>query len=166
MSARKPDPVIAAWDRLQAVEKAWRRAYDAIEKAEKNAEAAGWRPLRPLVSIAGNDCVTMQDARRSAEKLPKGKAKEALAYMRRAVAFWQQQRREAGLVPFDAAEKRANREWRDAMKAMATTRATTAAGVILKLKLIVLELRDGKSDFGKAILASAMADLSRMSKRR
>jgi hypothetical protein len=38
--------------------------------------------------------------------------------------------------------------------------------VILKLKLIVLELRDGKSDFGKTILAGAIADLSRMSKRR
>jgi hypothetical protein len=165
MSARKPDPVIAAWNRLQAAERVWRRADDAIEKAEENAKVAGWHPLRPLVSIAGNDCVTMQDARRSAEKLPKGKAKAALASMRSAVAFWQLQRRKVGLVPFDAAEKRANREWRDAMKAMATTRATTAAGVILKLKLIVLELRDGKSDFGKAILASAIADLARIGRK-
>jgi hypothetical protein len=165
MSARKPDPVIAAWDRLQAAEKTWRRAYDAIEKAEENAKPAGWHPLRPLVSIAGNDCITMESARRSARGLPKRKAKEALASMRRAVASWQQSRREVGLAPFDAAEKRANREWRDAMKAMATTRATTAAGVILKLKLIVLELRDGKSDFGKAILASAIADLARIGRK-
>jgi hypothetical protein len=38
-------------------------------------------------------------------------------------------------------------------------------GVILKLKLIVLELRDGKSDFGKAILASAIADLARIGRK-
>jgi hypothetical protein len=100
--------------------------------------------------------------------LPKGKAKakEALAAMRDALAPWKQRRRKVGLAPFDAAEKRADREWRAAMQAMAETRATTAMGVILKLKLIALELRDGKSDFGQGILASAITDLSRMSKRR
>jgi hypothetical protein len=91
--------------------------------------------------------------------LPKGKAKEALASKRRAVASWQQQRRKVGLVPFDAAEKRAGREWRAAMRAMAETRATTPLGVILKLKLIEVELRDGKTNYGEAILASALADL-------
>jgi hypothetical protein len=97
--------------------------------------------------------------------LPKGKSKAALASMRRAIDSWQQSRRGVGLAPFDAAEKRADREWRAAMQAMAKTRATTAMGVILKLKLIVLELRDGKSDFGKAILASAITDLARIGRK-
>jgi hypothetical protein len=52
------------------------------------------------------------------------------------------------------------------MKAMADTRATTLMGVILKLKLITLELRDGHSGFGDGILSCAIADLSRMGKRR
>jgi hypothetical protein len=107
----------------------------------------------------------MESARRSARGLPKGKSKAALASMRRAIDSWQQSRRGVGLAPFDAAEKRADREWRAAMQAMAKTRATTAMGVILKLKLIVLELRDGKSDFGKAILASAITDLARIGRK-
>jgi hypothetical protein len=48
------------------------------------------------------------------------------------------------------------------MQAMAKTRATTAMGVILKLKLIVLELRDGKTNYGESIFASAIPDLARM----
>jgi hypothetical protein len=51
------------------------------------------------------------------------------------------------------------------MQAMADTRATTPVGVILKLKLIALELRDGKTNYGESILASAIADLTRMGRK-
>jgi len=37
--------------------------------------------------------------------------------------------------------------------------------VILKLKLIAVELRDGETGFGEAILASAIRDLDKLHKR-
>jgi hypothetical protein len=63
------------------------------------------------------------------------------------------------------ATSRARREWDASMQAMAATRSATLMGVLLKLKLIELELRDGKSSFGESILTSAIADLSRFRRR-
>jgi len=110
MSVMKPDPVVAAWDRLKAALRAHNRACEAIDEAV--AAAAPIRPNR-----------------------------------------------------LGAAERRARREWRAAMQGMADTRATTTHGVVLKLKMIEVELRDGASDFGRSILASAIADLSRMGRK-
>ncbi|HEY1504102.1 MAG TPA: hypothetical protein VGF92_07370 [Stellaceae bacterium] len=166
MSARKPDPVIAAWDRLRAAEKAWDRAYDRRDEADSKARAAGFSVSWPVIRINGTDCLGMDSARRHARDLPQAEATKAIEAMRAALDIRQQARRKAGLAPFDAAERRAASEWRAAMRAMATTRATTPAGVILKLKLIELELRDGKSSFGEGIIASAIGDLGRMARSR
>jgi hypothetical protein len=165
VTARKPDPVIAAWGRVQAAEKAWARAYDAAEEAAQKARAAGFSPLRPMVRVNGTDCLDLSSARRHARELPAREAAMAIEAMQNALRAWQTRRRAVGLAPFDAAEKRAGREWRAAMRAMADTRATTAKGVILKLKLIGLELRDGKTNYGENILASAIADLARMDRK-
>jgi hypothetical protein len=167
MSARKPDPIIAAWIRLQAAEKADSASYNELDKAEAVAQAdSGFNPLRPRVRVAGNDCITMADVRRSAKELPAAKAKEAIEAMRTALADWKRERRKAGLAPYDAAANRARREWRAAMQAMADTRATTTLGVVTKLRLIQVELRDGKTNYGESILASAIADLFRIEGRR
>jgi hypothetical protein len=167
MSARrqKADPVIGAWDRLQAAEKADRGAWDALEEAEVRAQAKGFDRPRPMVRIAGDDCITMHDARRSAKRLPKEQARERLEAMRRALAAWEQRRRAAGLRAYELAAARTRREWRAAMQGIADTRATTLAGVILKLKLIALELRDGKTNYGESILASAISDLGRIGRK-
>jgi hypothetical protein len=37
MSARKPDPAVAAYDRLQAAGKVFNRAYDQLDEAEAKA---------------------------------------------------------------------------------------------------------------------------------
>jgi hypothetical protein len=128
VSARKPDPIIAAWIRLQAAEKADSASYNELDKAEVVAKAdSGFNALQPRVRIAANDCITMADARRSAKGLPAAKTKEAIEAMRAALADWKRDRRKAGLAPYDAAANRARREWRAAMQAMADTRATTTS---------------------------------------
>ena len=164
MSAPKPDAVIAAWDRLRAAEKGHNRACEDIDRAEAKARAAGLKVLRPAVYVQGYQCLSLGEVRHRAKALPPDNAREAIEAMRSALVAYEQQRRKAGLTPFAAAEKRAQREWRAAMQAMADMRARTPLGVILKLNLIAVELRDGPTDFGKAILASAIADLSRMGK--
>jgi hypothetical protein len=167
MSARrqKLDPVIAAWDRLQAAEKAQSQAYDESGEAEARARKAGFDPRLPAVCIQGYRCLSLTEAKRRARGLPKDKANAAVEAMRAALADRQRRRGKAGLAPYDAAVRRTIREWRAAMQAMAHTRATTPAGVILKLKLIALELRDGKTNYGESILASAIADLTRMDRK-
>jgi hypothetical protein len=162
---QKTDLAIAAWVRLQTALKAHCQACDDRDHAEEKAHDAGHAIRRPLIMIAGDGCMDVEDARRSARRLPKAEASEAVEAMRTAVADWRQRRRKAGIAPLDASYRRADREWRDAMNAMGTTRAATARGLILKMQMIEVELRDGYSGFGEAILASAIADLSRIARR-
>jgi hypothetical protein len=166
MSTRKPDPAIAAYDRVRAALKADNDAYDALDEAEAKARAAGFRVRWPSIIVGDCDCMSMASVRHHARALPQAEAAKAIEAMRTALAARKQQRRKAGLAPLDAARERARREWRSAMQGMANTRATTPKGVSLKLKLIELELRDGDTGFGRGILASAIADLSRMERRR
>ena len=163
MSARKKDPAIAAADHLQIALEAHSLAYDELDNAEARAQASGLDLRRPVVRVGHDDCVDLDDARRSAKGLPEAEAKKALQDMRSAVAEWQRRRRKAGLTSFDAAETHARRPWEDAMRAMGTTRATSVTGVLCKLHLIEIELRDGESGYGEAILASAMSDLVHIS---
>jgi hypothetical protein len=167
MSARgqKSDPAIAAWDRLQAAEKAQSRAYDERDEAEHQARLRGYERQTARVFIGGYDCLSVAEVRRRTKGLPKRKAQEAIEVMREALAEEQQERKKAGLRPYDSAVSRTTQQWRAAMQAMADTRATTLAGVILKLKLIALELRDGKTNYGESILASAIADLARIDRK-
>ena len=165
MRARKPDPVVAAWDRLQAADKAFSNAYDERDEVEARARAAGFKPGWPCLRVGGYGCYSVAEVQYHARGLPKAEAANAVQAMRSMLAVQRQQRRLAGLMPLDAAYKRADREWRAAMEAMGTTRATTATGVIFKLKLIAIELRDGDSGFGEGILASAIADLARIGRR-
>jgi hypothetical protein len=158
MSAPKHDPVLAAWDRLRAAEKGHSRACDGLDEAEAKAKVAGLKALHPAVYIQGYQCLSLGEVRRRAKALPPDKAKEAIEAMRGALVAYEQQRRKAGLAPFAAAEKRA------AMQGMADMRASTPFGVMLKLKLIVVEMKDGGSGFGASILASAISDLSRMAR--
>jgi hypothetical protein len=59
---------------------------------------------------------------------------QALDAMREALADRRHQRRKARLLPFDAALTRVGADGDKAMQAMVTTRATTTAGVILKMR--------------------------------
>lgn len=52
------------------------------------------------------------------------------------------------------------------MWAMTDTRATTIEGVMRKLDRIQLELRDGDSGFGEAIVVSAILDLGWINRKR
>lgn len=52
------------------------------------------------------------------------------------------------------------------MNVIAMTRATTSMGVILKLQLFAIELRDSPSGFGEAILPSSITDLSQLDRKR
>jgi hypothetical protein len=118
-----------------------------------------------MIRIQNHECTSMAEVRCQARGMPKAEAAKAIQAMRTSLSIRQHRRREAGLAPFDAAERRGRREWRAAMKAMGQTRATTTRGVILKLKLIALELRDGHTGYGEAIIASAIADLSRIGRK-
>jgi hypothetical protein len=160
MSARKPDPAVAAYDRLQAAGKVFNRAYDQLDEAEAKARAAGFNLQRAMIRIQNHECTSMAEVRCQARGMPKAEAAKAIQAMRTSLSIRQHRRREAGLAPFDAAERRGRREWRAAMKAMGQTRATTTRGVILKLKLIALELRDGHTGFGEAIIASDRGPLA------
>jgi len=165
VSARKIDPIVPAWDQLQAAHKAHSRAYDERDEAEAKARKAGFEPKLPVVCIRGYDCLSVAEAKRRAQGLPKEKAKDAVEAMRAALADQQRRRRKAGLAPYDAAIRRTNGEWRAAMRAMADKRATTTLGVILKLKVVETEVQDGPTGFGEAILASAISDLGRIGRR-
>jgi hypothetical protein len=166
MSARKLDLAVAAWERLQAADKAHSAAYDARDEAEAKAKASGGASLLlPSMRVGRYECLSLGEVRRRAKELPAPEGQALIAEMRGKIAAWTERRRQAGLAPLDAAESRAMREWRAAMQAMGTTRATTVGGVIAKLKVIEVEIRDGHTGFGEAIIASAIKDLARIGRR-
>src|SRR5665213_3212123 len=109
MSARKPDPVVSAWDRLQLALKVHCRTYDKRDEAEAKARSAGFKPGRPCIRVGDYGCMSMAEVRRVVRGWPKDTATKALEAMRTALAARQQQRRKAGLVPFVAAERHAER---------------------------------------------------------
>jgi hypothetical protein len=98
MSARKPDPAIAAWDRLQAALKAHDGACDKREEAEEKAREAGFKVEWPYISVGNYSCMSMAEARHHARRLPKAEATKAIDAMRTALAVRIQQRRKAGLI--------------------------------------------------------------------
>lgn len=167
MSARKPDPALRAWDRLQAADRAHGAAYNARDEAEAKASASGsYTYVDRMVLVNNYHCFTVGEIRRRAKGLSPQVVQSLIDDLRQKERAYNDQRRQAGLARYDAAEARALREWRAAMQGMATARATTTLGIICKLKVVETDLRDGESGYGPAIVASAIKDLGRLSRRR
>ena len=71
-------------------------------------------------------------------------------------------RDQADLTALDDANNAVLSSWRAAMKSIATTPATTAAGLAVKLRLLVEGLEMGESDYDREIARGALKDAERL----
>jgi hypothetical protein len=102
-STRKPDPAIAAWERLQAAEKAHSAAYDARDEAEMNACACGsYASYTPIVWVGNYECCTVGAVRRHTKGLSSQVVQPLIDALHQQERAMREQRRKAGLASFDA----------------------------------------------------------------
>ena len=71
-------------------------------------------------------------------------------------------RDQADLTALDDANNAVLSSWRAAMRSIATTPATTAAGLAVKLRLLVEGLETGESDYDREIARGALKDAERL----
>jgi hypothetical protein len=145
--AARPDPMLAIWDRYVAAEKARAEASGALETARDQAKRKGFKTVQPDLVVGPGFAVDRE--------------LELTSMMKRRSAEWQRQRKAAGLDPYERAAAQATKCWRTALKALATTRATTVEGVLIKLRFVAKGMSE-HSDFGGEIIRSAIADLTRL----
>jgi hypothetical protein len=165
----RPDPMLAAWKRYVAAEKAAMRAFRALDEAGAEARKNGFRGGygSPTVEVGGYGCWTVATIRERARPnrvtgwpgLPQKEVAKLIAGLKAKQATWRRERKRAGLTPHERASERANSEYKAAIKALATTRATTLAGVLLKLAYVERGIRDGHNPSDAEVIKSAIADL-------
>jgi hypothetical protein len=80
--AQKTDPVIAARDRLQGADEAWRRAYGELDQVERRVINAGREVRRPMITVGEYCCMSMAEVICRARGLPKAEATGAINTMR------------------------------------------------------------------------------------
>jgi hypothetical protein len=145
--AARPDPMLATWDRYVAAEKAKAEASRALETARDQAKRKGFETVHPELVVGPG--------------FPVDRELELTSMMKRRSAERQRQRKAAGLGPHERAAAQATKYWRTALKALATTRATTVEGVLIKLRFVAKGMSE-HSDFDGEIIKSAVADLTRL----
>ena len=121
----------------------------------------------PVVQAGRYDCMSEDEIRTHCQ--PIDSSGPAPAECDRLIALFRDKqknylaaRHAAGLTSFDKAAKTTLEQWHKAMKNIATTPATTFAGLAVKLRILVEGFRVGRTDFDEAIAQSALADAERL----
>ena len=160
------DPVVALGAEVREADAAWTAAQDAVE----NAEAERWRQRRvprPAVQIPGCDCMSENEIRSRCQPSDSygptpARRDRNIALFRDRVACYRLAREKAGLKALDEADAAAEARWRAVMKSIATTPATTAAGLAVKLRFIVEGFADGNTAYDQEIAQGALKDVERL----
>jgi hypothetical protein len=162
--ATHPDPILAAWDRYLAANKAYNAADNAHDTAAGKARNKGFQINPPSMTVGAWHCLSVDDVKRAAREadFSRSRQRELIGVMKKRLAEQRRQRKAAGLTSYDRAVERAAQRYHTAMKALATTHATTPAGIILKLRFIAESLTDADGLYEAPIMNSAIADLSRL----
>jgi hypothetical protein len=162
--ATHPDPILAAWDRYLAANKAYNAADDARDTAAAEARNKGFQIDPAPMTVGTWHCLSVEDVKRGAQEagFSSSRQRELIGVMKKRLAEQRRQCKAAGLTTYERAIERAAERYHTAIKALATTHATTPAGIILKLRFIAESLT---GIYDEPIMNSAIADLKRLAQR-
>jgi hypothetical protein len=156
------DPVIALEKQMAVAENRYNAAFDALREAEHKAGL--WQS--PKITVGFRQCHSAEDVRKAAPEVgfSPERTEALVGVLLSRLALYRQERDAAGLTPFDQENDAAAAEWDRVMTTLACTPATTMAGLAVKLRRLVVDVREGVTDYSEELAESAAADAERLAK--
>ncbi len=161
------EPLVALWDAWRKADRRLQRAYSRQDEAEGNASEAGFIIDVPIMTVGVYGCCHSSEVLKACRlNDPDGftteRAAELVKVYRQREAHARRQRIAAGLRPYDTEAKAARAEWRRILHTIATTPATTVAGIAVKLRFIKKDTDAGPTVEAARMMRSALADATRL----
>ena len=159
------DPAVALGAEVREAEAAWNAATDAVDEVE----AERWKHCVPMPAVLAGRCHCVSEDGIRGHCQPNDPSGPNPAERDRLIALFRDQkaryrlaREKAGLKELDEANEAARARWHAVMKSIATTPATTAAGLAVKLRFIVEGFADGNTAYDQEIAQGALQDAERL----
>src|SRR6266851_5636469 len=128
------DPLVTLWAAWRKADRRLQRAWDRQDEAEGRAHEAGFVIEAPIMTVGVYGCCHSSEVLKACRlNDPDGftaeRAAELVKVYHQREAHARRQRIAAGLRPYDAEAKAARAEWHRILHTIATTPATTVAGL-------------------------------------